>query len=173
MTKEQASTAGTGKAMLYIFWLLVLIGLSYMLGLWENKQYNPNQKLVGEQGDGRNIVQLKRNRFGHYVSNGKINGHNVTFMLDTGATSVAIPAGVADKLGLQRGPSHKVHTANGTATAYSTRIARLKLGSIELEDLRASITPGMQGSEILLGMSALKQLDFSQSGDVLTLIQYN
>ena len=63
----------------------------------------------------------------------------------------------------------RVNTANGVATAYATRLSSLRMGAIELYDVSASIVPGMGGEQILLGMSVLKQVDFSQIGDELTL----
>ena len=90
-------------------------------------------------------------------------------MLDTGATTVAVPSGVANNLNLPQGNPIRVNTANGVATAYQTQINKLTLGEIELYDVRASIVPGMHGEQILLGMSVLKQVEFSQVGDELTL----
>ncbi|WP_370981313.1 TIGR02281 family clan AA aspartic protease [Agaribacterium sp. ZY112] len=172
MSNKPESTQRAGRFMLSIFWVLVLISLSFAFGFWEEKQYNPNQNVSSEQSDSQRIVKLKRNRAGHYVASGKINGHDVRFMLDTGATNVAVPEVLAKRIGLLAGRPHQVHTANGIATAYQTNIPSLQLGSIQLKQLSASITTGMKGEDVLLGMSALKQLDFSQSGDVLTLIQY-
>jgi aspartyl protease family protein len=62
-----------------------------------------------------------------------------------------------------------IQTANGRATAYATRLDSLQLGEIEVRDVRAHISPSMDGEEVLLGMSVLKQLDFNQQGDTLTL----
>ena len=173
MSDNSNPSAPIGRGMLTVFWILALGALVFVFGKWEKNQYNPNQDVNHLQHDGQRIVELKRNRQGHYVSSGQINGHRVTFMLDTGATVVAVPENTARKLGLMAGAAHQVHTANGTATAYRTEIATLQLGNIILTDLRASITPGMQGNQVLLGMSALTQLDFNQSGDILTLIQHS
>jgi len=114
---------------------------------------------------------LQRNRFNHYVASGLINNTPVVFLLDTGATDVAVPAGLAERLGLKAGVARNAITANGIVQVYDTRIESLQLGSIQLENVRASINPGMSGNEILLGMSALKDLEFSQSGSTLTLKQ--
>ncbi len=161
-----------GRGMLWVFWVLVLGGLVMLFGNWEDNQYNPNSNVKGSE-EGRNkTIELKRNRFGHYMATGKINASEVVFMLDTGATDVAVPESLAQKLRLERGPAIRVMTANGIARAYQTNIKTLMLGNIELNNVSAAITPGMSGPEILLGMSALKQLDFSQTGDVLTLTQY-
>lgn len=171
MTNERKS-GHLGQGMLTVFWLLVLGALSYGFYIWEDRRQNPNQHIQGRVSTDVREVELVRNAYGHYVSSGEINRQRVTFMLDTGASSVAVPEALALKLGLKRGLRHQVYTANGIADAYYTRIAHLRLGVIELNDVAASITPGMTGDEILLGMSALKQLDFSQSGNRLTLIQH-
>ncbi|MBT8148751.1 MAG: retroviral-like aspartic protease family protein, partial [Gammaproteobacteria bacterium] len=63
-------------------------------------------------------------------------------------------------------------TANGPVKVYSTRIGKLQLGDIVLYDVPADLNPGMDGSnEILLGMSALSQVEFSQRDGVLLLSQ--
>lgn len=74
-------------------------------------------------------------------------------------------------LGLKRGRAVMVNTANGLTESYSTVIESLVLGDIRLHGVAAGIVPGMQGDEILLGMSALRQLDFSQQGGQLILRQ--
>lgn len=159
--------------MLIIFWLLVLGALTYTFASWEEKQYNPNQDLSGEQFQGARQVILERNRFNHYVASGLINGTPVTFMLDTGATAVVVPANLASKLRLKAGRPHIANTANGQVEVCATRIDTLELGVIKLHDINASINPGMSGEEILLGMSALKQIEFSQRGKMLTLKQHH
>lgn len=161
-----------GRGMLIIFWLLVLGGLVFIIGRWQEKREYPNQNIQGTENASSRSVQLKRNVHGHYLTTGQINQHPVQFMLDTGATNVAIPLGVAKELGLKQGYAHKVVTANGITTAYQTELKHLKIGTIVLNDVKASITVGMGGEQILLGMSALKQLDFNQSGKTLTLTQY-
>ena len=64
-----------------------------------------------------------------------------------------------------------VQTANGTTTAYATRLDSLQLGEIEVHNVKAQINPSMDSDEVLLGMSVLKHLDFNQQGDILTLRQ--
>lgn len=158
-----------GKSFAFIFWGL-LLALFYWF--FEDKlveQVNPNRQPESYNMGTDSVLVLKRNRYGHYVTTGFINGQKVTFMLDTGATNVAVPSAVADRIGLQGGAAMRVNTANGIATAYQTRISALRIGAIELYDVKASIVPGMKGQQILLGMSVLKQVEFSQKGDELTL----
>ena len=90
---------------------------------------------------------------------------------DTGATDVAIPETIADQANLKKGVARVAVTANGSVNVYSTKIGELTLGNISLEDISASITPSMFNNTILLGMSALKEIDFSQVGSTLTLRQ--
>ena len=174
MSNPEDSHRRTGKVMIYIAWLLVLGLLTISFGAWEKYQYNPNSnpKSVHSDTNGVIEVQLASNRHNHYIVDGTINGHKVTFLLDTGATNVAIPAHLAKKLGLQRGYRHQVMTANGITEAFSTQLNTLTIGDILLRDIRASIYPSITRNEILLGMSALKQIEFTQRGDQLTLRQY-
>ncbi|MFL0810607.1 MAG: retroviral-like aspartic protease family protein [Agarilytica sp.] len=165
---EHSSEKKIGKGMLYVAWFIVLIGLTAIFGKWEDSQFNPNQNL-NSSTPGEIILQ--QNRKNHYVASGKINGKRVVFLVDTGATDVSVPAGLAKKLGLAPGQRGKAITANGIVEIRATRIDKLELGSITLYDVRASINPGMTGEEILLGMSALKDLELTQRDATLTIKQ--
>lgn len=154
-------------------WLLVFGLLTLFFQNYLEREYNPNQRVDSVVGtSGNREVVLQRNRYGHYVMTGKINGHAVEFMLDTGATQIAIPDAVARKIGLPRLHEAEIHTANGRALAYGTRLEKVAVGDIALANLRAVITTGMTGKTVLLGMSFLKHIEFTQRGDVLILRQY-
>jgi aspartyl protease family protein len=151
-------------------WLLVLVLLTWFFNRQLDRQHNPNrQVLTSTTAGGLPEVQLQRNRFGHYVASGLINGQPVEFMLDTGATDVSIPLPVAERLGLEKGQPQMYQTANGTITAWQTRLDEIRLGDLRAGPVRASINPMFTGEGILLGMSFLKELDFSQQGNTLTL----
>ena len=145
-----------------------------IFGVWEERQSNPNTHPNSFRADDNGAIEvhLLRNRFNHYVVDGAINGYDVTFLLDTGATNVAIPAHLASRLNLSRGYRHQVMTANGSAVAFGTQLNTLTIGDIFLQDIRASINPSMGGDKILLGMSALKEIEFAQRGNRLILRQY-
>lgn len=173
--EEQAeqSTRNTGRAMMIGGWLLLLALLSYFFSGVLDQQHNPNGMVDGAMTrEGVREVVLQRNRMGHYVSDGRINDQGVEFMLDTGATDVSIPGAIAERLQLKRGRAMTYNTANGNIRAYLTFIDELQLGNISLQNVRASINPHSDENTILLGMSFLKNLEFTQRGDTLILRQY-
>jgi len=159
---------------MFVLAWLALIGLLgfYFQDVLE-AQRNPNQTIATlTDASGVREVVLQRNKFGHYVTAGEINGQPVVFMLDTGATGVAIPEDVAQRLGIPRGRAFATQTANGIGKSYAARLDRVSVGDITLSNIAAGITPGLQTEEILLGMSFLKHIEFSQRGDSLILRQY-
>ena len=166
-------TSGVGRGMLLLGWGLGLALLALLFSGVLDRQHNPNRQLhTLIDGDGSRTVSLQGNRAGHYLASGQINGQLVEFLLDTGASDVSIPAPVAQRLGLQPGQARIYRTANGQITAYDTRLDSLALGEIRLQDVRASINPHMDGETILLGMSFLRHLEFTQRGDTLIIRQH-
>ncbi len=156
-----------------VAWVIALGLFAWIFAGLEKRENNPNQFVSTQQlNNGDKAITLQRNRYGHYVADGFINGERVTFLLDTGASDISVPGDLAEKLGLRRGPAQQYNTANGVITGYLTRLDSVKLGEIELHDVRASINPHEQGDELLLGMSFLKNLEFTQRDDKLTIRQY-
>jgi aspartyl protease family protein len=161
-----------GLAMIIIAMILALALLTSIFQDELDKQYNPNQNISSSlTPDSHTEITLKRNRSGHYVATGEINGEAAVFLLDTGATYVAIPEHLSDSLGLQKGRRIQLSTANGRAIGHQTTLDELRIGAIRLHNIRAIITPNLEG--VLLGMSVLKQLEFTQRGDELIIRQYN
>lgn len=158
--------------MLFIGWAIGLAMLVVVFSSWEERQYNPNMEVQSHTAGGMREVTLESNRFHHYVASGQINGKEVTFLLDTGATDVVIPANLADDLSLKAGARSYAQTANGRVQIRRTTIDQLSLGPIQFQNVPASINPGMTGKEILLGMSALRQVELVQKQNRLTLRQY-
>lgn len=157
----------TGMLMLAIAWMLVFAGIFWFFDGWYQRQYNPNPHSVLQSQQGE--VVLQRNRAGHYVADGEINGKTVTFLLDTGATQVALSSHLARGLGLKREMGVSVQTANGTVQGFATRLAVVRLGPIEVQNVSAVVTDGIEDDTVLLGMSFLKQLEFTQRNDQLIL----
>ena len=158
--------------MIAFAWIILLGLMTLLFSRYLDSQNNPNQSISSTSTAEMREVILQRNRYGHYVATGSINGTAVEFMLDTGATMVSVPQSVARRLQLERGPGFEVVTANGTVTVFATTLDQVSLGSITLHDIRASINPHMEDEEILLGMSFLKHLEFTQQGEQLILRQY-
>lgn len=169
--KQRDFISRAGMGMTVIAWIIFLAMLFGMFDFLISQRNNPNQNIV-TTGDGfQKEIVLQRNVFGHYVSNGTINGNAVVFLLDTGASDIAIPVSIADEIGLQRGREVMVKTANGNARAYRTRLDSVAIGEIELYDLNATILTNIPGQEILLGMNFLKHFEIIQKGKSLTIRQ--
>ncbi|TNF34779.1 MAG: TIGR02281 family clan AA aspartic protease [Gammaproteobacteria bacterium] len=164
---------GMGGTMIIAMWLLLFAMLGYLFSDLLEQKHNPNQQLQTiHHSDGVREISLQRNHYGHYVASGSINDHPVTFMLDTGASDVAIPEATANRIGLRKGRALTYQTANGKITVYATLLDDIALGDIRLQQVRATINPNVQGDDILLGMSFLKHIEFTQRGNTLTLRQY-
>lgn len=168
---QQPPGKRAGKVLMLLAWGAGLFLATRYFGEWEQRQENPNAVVTSQHGNGYIEVQLVGNRQGHFVSTGKINGRTVQFLLDTGATDVAIPGKVADILQLPRGVPLLVSTANGRTEGFRTSLERLQIGDIVLHNVRALVVPGLDGEQVLLGMSAMKQLEFTQRGGNMLLRQ--
>jgi aspartyl protease family protein len=162
-----------GRWMIFATWVGVLVLLTLGFSEWLEYDYNPNRDPASGEGARSGEVVLVRNRGGHYVASGVINGQPVVFLVDTGASDVSVPGELARELGLPRGAPLAMQTAGGLVTGYATRLDSVRLGDIELKDVRASINPHAGDLEVLLGMSFLRQLELVQRGDRLTLRQYS
>jgi aspartyl protease family protein len=158
-----------GKIMLAIAWLLILGGIYWYFSEREAREANPNTARVLNLQQGE--LTLEHNRAGHYVAEGEINGRSVTFLLDTGATWVALPLALGRELGLKRGAALTLQTANGPAVGYQTRLERVRLGPLELHDVAAVMSDGLDADAVLLGMSFLKRVEFTQRDGKLILRQ--
>lgn len=144
--------------------LIALAG--WALGVLVDVRDQPNRHLT-TSGDGPTRIELERNPAGQYLVPGRINGVDVTFLVDTGATHVAVPAAVATEIGLERGREIAVLTAGGQTTAWQTRIDAIQIGGIRQRRVRGSIVPAMASDYVLLGMTFLRHVDFSHRGDRL------
>lgn len=169
--QQQDPQQKTGRAMLYVGWVICLAVLVYLFGNWESTRLNPNQNVQGRIVEGNAEIVLQRNPQGHYILNAEVNGKVISFLVDTGASQLVFTEAQASKAGLKSGPSYYVSTANGDIRVQSTSVNTLRMGNIELYDLPAAINPHMDGYA-LLGMSALVNLEWRQRGDELIITQY-
>lgn len=128
-------------------------------------------KAGGYSAPERQRMTLSRRSDGHYWATGSINGSQMPFLLDTGASSVALNAGHARRLGLdyRKGKQLQVTTASGVETGWLVHLASVKLGSIEVRNVEAVVLEGAHPVDALLGMSFLKQISWRQEQDSLVL----
>jgi aspartyl protease family protein len=119
----------------------------------------------------RASVVLTSDRNGHFVASGSINGAAVRFLVDTGASMVAMNVEEARRTGVnylagERGYSQ---TANGVTPIYRVKLAQVSLGDITLRDIDGVVHENSALPVVLLGMSFLGQLDMRRTGESLTL----
>jgi aspartyl protease family protein len=118
-------------------------------------------------------VTLTADTQGHYQTLGQINGGTVQLLVDTGATSIAIPSAEARRLGINylKGQRGYTQTANGRAEAYKITLDTVTVGDITLHAVEAVVLEGEGLKVTLLGMSFLNRTDMRRDGQALTLIK--
>ncbi|WP_019933136.1 retropepsin-like aspartic protease family protein [Oceanimonas smirnovii] len=104
-----------GRIMWILVWALGLLMLTWYFSHLLDRQHNPNQQV---QILSANSMVLEQNRYGHYVASGAVNNQPVVFLLDTGATQMAVPRAVAARLELPVGAPLTLGTAAGQVTGY-------------------------------------------------------
>lgn len=125
----------------------------------------------GGSSSGKEEVTLTADGRGQFMTQGSINGVSVRFMVDTGATLVAMGPAEATRLGIDyrgKGKAGLAQTANGVAPAWRVKLNSVKVGNVTLTNVDGQV--GTQEMPfILLGMSFLSQMDTRQEGDKMTL----
>ncbi len=109
---------------------------------------------------------------GMFMSVGSINGQNVRFLVDTGATTVAMNTTQAKRLGVRyktEGEVSSASTASGFVKAYRVHLKSVSLGKIKRRNVEAMVIDGQHPGPILLGMSFLSDLKVEKAGNVLLL----
>ena len=109
---------------------------------------------------------------GHFVVEGQINGNMMRFLVDTGATTIALSSGDAVRLGIdyRKGERGLVGTANGTAVAYRVKLDTVQVGGIVVNNVDAAVLEGNLPIA-LLGMSFLNRTDMRRDGQTMVLIK--
>jgi aspartyl protease family protein len=123
-------------------------------------------------GTGTRIV-LPRGPGGHYIGDGAINGRSIRFMVDTGATMVALSSEMASGLGLDsKSSAARMSSANGVVTARRLVLASLTVGDVTVHDVEAVVVPQPM-PYALLGNSFLSRFQMRSDDDALTLLRKN
>jgi aspartyl protease family protein len=110
---------------------------------------------------GRRNLSIPRDARGHFQTEGRIEGQRIDFMIDTGASVVALNEKSAARFGFRPSRSDynaTVTTANGTIKAARTRLAMIDVGGLVVRDVDAMVLPDEALSENLLGLSFLSKL---------------
>ena len=163
--RPQAGDSRTGRYMLWVAAIGLLVGLTVLFQAGTSQRSGIIQS---SSNAGHSRVVVQRDRSGHYLAEGAINGQAVIFLVDTGATDVAVSEDTARAFGLDFGPQIVVMTAAGRVNAWQTRLDSVSIGEVSLENVSATITRGPM-AEVLLGMSFLKHFSLSQQGEMLTI----
>jgi len=141
-------------------WLL--LGVAVFLGVqwWQHREAQARFQFAGE------VIEIRRGSDGHYHWPGRINGREVDFLIDTGATGTAISAALADELRLESIDTVQSHTAAGVVTGQVVRADVALRGGVSATRLRVTALPGL-GERPLLGMDVLGRLRWQQHDGVL------
>jgi len=153
-----------GRRMIWLAALGVLGGLYALFSMLDQN----GGTVISVDAGGAAMIVLEQDRNGHYQVEGQINNQTVQFLVDTGATDVAVPESMARALGLDFGPKVQVMTAAGPSQAWMTRLNEVSIGGIRRRDVRAMITSG-EFNEVLLGMSFLRHYSLRQQDGKLVI----
>jgi len=119
---------------------------------------------------GAQSVTLSAGAGGHFIAEGQINGGSIRFMVDTGATAIAIPASDANRLRIdyRKGRRGTTQTAGGPTAMYVVRLDSVRVGGIELQNIDAIVIE--QGLHVaLLGNTFLDRMEMRREGQTMTL----
>lgn len=144
-----------------IIWV-ALLGIAYVV---IDSQIKP--KVATVSGNATEIV-IPRSRNGHFYVAGAINGQAVTFLVDTGASTVSVGMPVARRIGLPSGKPVNIGTANGIAKGEEIVGQTVSIGGIAIRSARIVVLPDLPG-EALLGQNVLRHLDVTQSDQQMIL----
>lgn len=116
-------------------------------------------------------VRVPRDSRGHYFVGGTINGHAVEFMVDTGATSIALNSAAAERLGIDwtRGVEGMTSTAGGVVPTRELTLAKVSVGAITLHQVPAVVVIGAHPPHVLLGNSFLTKVEMAEDAGTLVL----
>lgn len=124
---------------------------------------------VGSKSGGRRVVLTADSR-GHFVNSGTINGSTMQYMVDTGASTVAIGRPDADRMGLNYlgGQPVRMNTANGITQGWRMKLDSVRIGDVEVFGIEAIVTPQSMPF-VLLGNSFLTEFQMTRTNDQMVL----
>lgn len=158
--------------MAHVLWVIA-ITITYLgFDSWLDDQKSPNAGVDPVvTADGTKEIDLRRNWSGHYTVDGFLNDHPVTFIIDTGASNVSVPVSIARKAELGDGRKTVAQTANGNVGVEIVKVDKVTAGGISARGVKASVNPGLEGNQVLLGMSFLSDVDLIHSEEGMKLME--
>ncbi|MGH8703699.1 MAG: retropepsin-like aspartic protease family protein [Burkholderiales bacterium] len=138
----------------------------------ERRTLRMGQAYTSRAAAGSGSVTLKADARGHFLADGQVNGGSVRFLVDTGATTIALPAADARRLGIDyaKGQRGIVQTAGGPTPAYRVILDTVRIGDIAINGVEAVvIETGLPFA--LLGMSFLNRTEMRREGETMVLIK--
>jgi len=125
----------------------------------------------GAESTQNQSVSLYADSSGHFFGNATVNGANLRYVVDTGATTVALNSADAKRANIDylKGEKSVASTASGNVVAYRVTLNTLKIGSIVLSNVEAAVIEGGFPEVVLLGMSALNRIDMKRDNTTMTL----
>lgn len=139
---------------LLTIWLLVGLGIFLGIKAWERERAASRFQLAGQ------TVVLTRADDGHFHWPGRVGAVEVDFLVDTGATSTALPQSLAERAGLTPQGAVRTQTAGGAVRGFLARADITLDGGVRAEQLTVTVLPDLAAP--LLGMDVLGRLHFSQ-----------
>lgn len=148
--------------------MTLTMGSSGSMGL------NTTSEHVASTEATKKVLNLIRQPDGMFTVRGTINNTSVKFLVDTGATTIAMNHLTAERIGIPYraiGRPINVETASGIARAYSLVLANVRIGDLELSNVEAAVIEGAQPSQVLLGNSFLGKFKVEQDGNKMVIGQ--
>ena len=135
----------------------------YQMGTTVSTSFKQREKIT---------ERIVLDKHGMFRSFGNINGQSVKFLIDTGASSVAMSAKQARKLGIQyriEGTETMTNTASGTAKGWSVTLKTVRLGKLIERNVRGVVVDGNYPQQVLLGMTFLNRMKVEKESDLMTI----
>lgn len=161
--------AGTGET--------VLLGMSFLSRLTMTRDGNlmrlSRSPAQAANADFRPSLTLTQVRAGMFATPVAVNGVSLPFLIDTGATNVALDVAMAQKIGInyQKGTPGMANTANGPVRAWRVKLDQVSAGPITLYNVDATVLEGPGIGVGLLGMSFLNRVEIKREGETMVLVK--
>lgn len=158
------AVAGSTNILFLFAWIAIAVVAYFAMQAFTA----PKVARESSSANGSGEIVIPRSRDGHYYVEGSINGEPITFMVDTGASTVSIDTVTAKASGVPGGYGATFHTASGETQGEMVPKQRVTVGGFRIDDISVAVIPRL-GKIGLLGQNVLRYLDVTQSGDRMIL----